>query len=308
MGVNSTSHPLSGVYAAAVTPLGSSGQPLISDIPILLDFLAERGCHGALLTGTTGEGPSFSPDERAEIWKDAARWRANKQPTFRLLAGTGTPSLTETIELTKVAFNFGFEAVCVLPPFFFRNASEEGLFDWFAQVIDQSVPDKRFLLGYHIPAVSGVALPLSLLQRLNSAFPNRFAGLKDSSGSLVSAREYAQGLPGKAILVGNDKLLGPGLESGAAGCITAGANLWSSNLREIYEAHTSKNNTEELQSRVDSLRAIMDAMPPAPAFVKALLHAQYRLPLWKVRPPLRDFSKEQIQAALSQFSHKREIM
>jgi 4-hydroxy-tetrahydrodipicolinate synthase len=291
-----------------VTPLGSSGQPLISDIPVLLDFLAEHGCHGALLTGTTGEGPSFSPDERSDIWKAAAKWRASKQPTFRLLAGTGTPSLTETIELTKVAFDLGFEAVCVLPPFFFRNATEEGLFDWFAQVIDQSVPDKGFLLGYHIPAVSGVAVTLSLLQRLSAEFPERFAGLKDSSGNLDSAREYATGLPGKAVLVGNDKLLGPGLDAGAAGCITAGANLWSSNLREIYKAHASKLSTEELQSRVDSLRALMDAMPPAPALAKALLHAQYRLPLWKVRPPLRDFSKEQIQAALSQFSPNREIL
>jgi 4-hydroxy-tetrahydrodipicolinate synthase len=306
--MQSTDHSLSGVYAAAVTPLGSKGQSLISDIPILLDFLSNHGCHGALVLGTTGEGPSFSPDERADIWEAASQWRAKEQSTFRLLAGTGTPSLTETIELTKVAFDLGFEAVCVLPPFFFRSASEEGLFDWFAQVIDKSVPNKGFLLGYHIPAVSGVALPLTLLQRLNAEFPERFAGLKDSSGSLDSAREYAAGLPSKAVLVGNDKLLGPGLDVGAAGCITAGANLWSSNLREIYEAHLSAKITAALQTEVDSLRAIMDTIPPAPAFAKALLHARYNLPLWKVRPPLRDLSDEQIQSALSQLSAKREIM
>lgn len=283
-------HPLSGVYAAAVTPLTPQGLPDLEALPLLLDFLARWGCHGVLLLGTTGEGPSFDPEERVAIWQAAAEWRAKEAPGFRLLAGTGTPSLTETISLTKAAFGFGYEAVCVLPPFFFRSAGEDGLFDWFSQVIERSVPEGRWLLGYHIPAVSGVGLPLSLLQRLDAAHPSRFGGLKDSSGSLDSARAYAAGLPGKAVLVGNDKLMAPGLDAGAAGCITAGANLWSPLLREIYDAHPRGASTAELQARVDALRAKMDASPPAPAYVKAMLNEQHSLPLWPVRPPLRDLS------------------
>ena len=301
-------HPLSGVYAAAVTPLDIKWNLLTTDVPTLLGFLSKRGCHGALLMGTTGEGPSLSSKERIEFWQAAADWRAKQARGFRLLAGTGTPSLPETIELTKAAFELGFEAVCVLPPFFFRNASEDGLFEWFSQVIDQAVPKRRWLLGYHIPAVSGVALPLSLLQRLNASFPNCFGGLKDSSGSLDSAREYAQGLPGKAVLVGNDKLLGPGLAAAAAGCITAGANLWSPYLREIFDAHNRGEEAKGVQSVVDSMRAKMDAMPPAPAYVKAILHKQYDLPLWKVRSPLRDFSEEQTLAAVKEIGLLHEKM
>ncbi|MCL5428223.1 MAG: dihydrodipicolinate synthase family protein [Chloroflexi bacterium] len=301
--------PLSGVYAAAVTPLTILGQPDLAALPDLLSFLAQRGCHGALLLGTTGEGPSFSPDERAAIWQAAAEWRSNVGPGFRLLAGTGSPSLSETISLTKIAFELGCEAVCVLPPFFFRDSTEDGLFNWFAQVMEQSVPEGRQLLGYHIPAVSGVALPLSLLQRLNAAFPTRFGGLKDSSGNLESARDFAAGLPDKAVLVGNDRLLAPGLASGAAGCITAGANLWSPLLRAIYDAHQRGEDTETLQREVDSLREKMDAAPPAPAYIKALLHAQNGFPLWPVRAPLLDFSPEQTQSALTeelrQTSHEK---
>jgi 4-hydroxy-tetrahydrodipicolinate synthase len=300
--MSNTPHPLAGVYAAAVTPLDSRGKIDLSGLPVLLEFLTKRGCHGVLLMGTTGEGPSFSREERVALWQSAAAWRAKAATGFRLLAGTGTPSLSETVQLTRDAFELGYEAACVLPPYFFRNASEDGLFDWFARVIQDSVPEGRWLLGYHIPAVSGVALPLSLLQRLSEEFPSRFGGLKDSSGSLDSALEYAAGLPGKAVLVGNDKMLGPGLAVGAAGCITAGANLWSPQLREIFDAHLRGEDHTGTQKAVDSLRAKMDAMPPAPAYVKALLHTKNGLPLWPVRAPLRDFSDEKILSATQEAS------
>src|SRR3990172_2509404 len=104
---------LTGVFAAVVTPLALARQPDLDALPPLLEFLAARGCHGALVLGTTGEGPSFSPDERSAIWKAAAEWRAKEAPCFQLLAGTGTPSLSETLALTKTAFDLGYEGVCV---------------------------------------------------------------------------------------------------------------------------------------------------------------------------------------------------
>ncbi|NQU29608.1 MAG: dihydrodipicolinate synthase family protein, partial [Anaerolineae bacterium] len=150
-----TLHPLAGVYAASITPINSNGDTLsLEFVPTYLDFLAERGCHGALLFGTTGEGPSFSSIERATLFEAAVAIR-QKHPDFRLLAGTGTPSLQETINLNKAAFENGFEGVVVLPPFYFRNATDEGLFNWFDAVIRQSVPEGKYLLGYHIPRVSG---------------------------------------------------------------------------------------------------------------------------------------------------------
>lgn len=294
-------HPLSGVYAAAVTPLGADGAADLAAWPRLLGFFAERGAHGALLLGTTGEGPSFSATERVEILTAAAAARPEE---FRLMAGTGTPSLTETLALNQAAFDLGYEAVVVLPPYFFRNASEDGLFSWYAELIERSVPEGRWLLGYHIPAVSGVALTLSLMQRLQAAYPTRFGGLKDSTGDLASAQAYAAGLPNCAVLVGNDKLLAPGMAAGAAGCITALANLRSAELRAIYEAFIWKEDAASRQAELDPIRSAMDAMPPAPAYLKALLHAQHSLPLWRVRSPLQDFSAQQTQQALAALPDK----
>ncbi|MCW5888774.1 MAG: dihydrodipicolinate synthase family protein, partial [Anaerolineales bacterium] len=226
------------------------------------------------------------------IFRAAAAARPEE---FRLLAGTGTPSLSETIALNQAAYELGFEATVVLPPYFVRNASEEGLFDWYSQVIERSVPEGRWLLGYHIPAVSGVPLPLSLLQRLHAAYPTRFGGLKDSTGDLASAAAYAAGLPGCAVLVGNDKLMTSGMLAGAAGAITALANLRCGELRAVYEGFLWNTDASEHQATLDAARAAMDAMPPAPAYLKAMLHTQHGLPHWPVRSPLRNFSAEQVQ-------------
>lgn len=289
-------HPLSGVYTASVTPLTAAGAPDLAAWPALLTFFADRGAHGALLLGTTGEGTSFSAAERIEIFKAAATARPEE---FRLLVGTGTPSLTETIALNQAAYDLGCEASVVLPPYFVRNASEDGLFDWYSEVIERSVPEGRWLLGYHIPAVSGVPLPLTLLQRLHAAYPTRFAGLKDSTGDLASAAMYAEGLPACAVLVGNDKLMTSGMLAGAAGCITALANLRCAELRAVYEGFLWNTEAGGHQTTLDAARAAMDAVPPAPAYLKTMLHTQHGLPLWPVRNPLRGLTPEQTAQAVA---------
>lgn len=294
-------HPLAGVYAAALTPLNNDSTPDLDMLPAYLAFLARRGCHGALLLGTTGEGPSFAPEERQAIWEAATEVR-REHPAFRLMAGTGTPSLTETMDLNRAAFDLGYDAVVVLPPYYFRNASEDGLFAWYAEVIEKSVPGDRLLLGYHIPAVSGVGLSLALLQRLRTAYPNRFGGLKDSSGDLEHTKTLAAALEDKLVLVGNDKLLGPALASGASGGITALANLEAPDLRAIWEAHLTGEEPAALQAALDHKRAVMDAHPPATAFLKAALHADHGFPRWPLRPPLRGFSAEQTQTAMKAWS------
>ncbi len=289
-------HPLAGVYVAAVTPLKADFSPDLEAIPLLLDFYARRGCHGALLLGTTGEGPSFSPAEREAIFRAGGKVR-EAHPEFRLMAGTGTPSLDETITLNKTAFNLGFDGVVVLPPFYFRDASEEGLFAWFSNVIESSVPRDGTFLGYHFPAMSGVGLDISLLKRLRDAFPNRFGGLKDSSGDLAHAQMLISELDNCAVLVGSDRLLSPALEAGGAGCITALANLVSPELRKIWEAHQRGETVEETQKKVDSARGVLDGLKPFPASLKGLLAELHGFPGWPVRPPLVAFEKKKIEEA-----------
>lgn len=286
------------MYAASVTPLDKMGNPDLGAMPDYLAFLAQRGCHGALLLGTTGEGPSFSSDERIAIWEAAVLVR-EKFPDFRLFAGTGTPSLSETIALNKAAFDLGFDAVIVLPPFYYRNAGEEGLFAWYSQVIKASVPDGKQLLGYHIPAVSGVGLPLDLLERLSSSWLDKFAGLKDSSGDLEHAVRLVAKLEGKLILVGHDKLLADALSAGASGCITALANLYSPLLRAIWDTYQRGEDASKLQESLNAARAVLDAHPPAPAFLKAMLPEMHDLPQWGLRAPLLGLDQKQTREALT---------
>ena len=290
---------LSGVYAAAITPVDGEYNPDLDSIPKLMEFYADNGCHGALILGTTGEGPSFTPTERFEIMQAAAEVKKT-HPSFRLFAGTGTPSRMETIGLNQAAFALGYDAVVVLPPYYFRGASEAGLLSWFSDVIRYSVPENKILLGYHIPQVSGVNLTVSLLQQLNKRFPTQFGGLKDSEGKLESTQVFTKELEGKLILVGNDRLMTAGLQAGASGCITALANLISPWLRKIYDDYDVVD-TSELQAKVDTARNVLEQFAPFPASIKFLMSEFGGSPSWPVIPPLLPLGEEAQNSLKSQF-------
>ena len=277
---------LSGVYAAAVTPLNPDFTPDVDAVAPFLSFLAGRGCHGALLLGTTGEGPSFSTAERLNIWRAALQVRS-LHPDFGLLAGTGTPSLTETIDLTKLAFDLGFDAVVTLPPYYYRSATEDGLFRWFAELIHKAVPADGRLLGYHFPGVAGIGFSLGLLRRLKDSFPIQFAGLKDSSHDPDFARSLGDVFGADlAAFSGTDSEFSFALENHATGCITAPANLLSPDLRALFDAFSAHRDTSAIQTKVSAQRRILERYPPFPPMLKALLSRQHRLPRWPVRPPL----------------------
>lgn len=287
---------LSGIYAAAVTPLKPDYSLNLDDLSLMIDFLAGRQCHGILLLGTTGEGPSFSPTERAQVLRAAARARESL-PGLRLLAGTGTPSLDETIHLTRLAYDLGYEGVVVLPPYYFRKVNDEGLFTWFDTLIKQAVPADGALLGYHIPPVTGIGFSLDLLARLKDAHPTSFAGIKDSSGDPEFARQLgARFGEDLLVLTGNDRLLSLALENHAAGCITAMANLVSPALRLVWEALRIGLPAEKLQEQLSSARGVLDRYPPMPPLLKALLHQFHQLPLWPVKPPLLPLPSENLDA------------
>ncbi len=295
--------PLSGVYAAAITPLRQDFAPDLDALPSFLGFLASRGCHGALLLGTTGEGPSFSPDERLGIWRAALQVR-EQHPGFGLFAGTGTPSLTETIDLTKLAFDLGFDAVVVLPPYYFRSATDDGLFKWFHKVLEKAVPAGGRLLGYHFPRVAGIGFSLDLLARLKDAFPSKFAGIKDSSHDPGFADSLGKRFGSDlAVFSGTDSEFSWALQNHAVGCITAPANLLSPDLRRVYDAFVARSDSSRVQARITARRHILEKYPPFPPLLKALLSRQHGLPRWPVRPPLVEVPTElaaEADAGLSQ--------
>lgn len=291
-------HPLAGVYAAAVTPLrpdsslietGDSNLDLES-VPALAGFLASRGCHGIVLFGTTGEGPSFSPREREALMRAACDAREDL-PGFRLIAGTGTPSLTETIELTRLAFDLGFDAALVVPPYYFRNATEDGLFNWFSELIRKAVPADRYILGYHFPRVAGVGFSVELLSRLKDSFPGQFAGIKDSSHDADLARTLGETFGHElVVLTGTDTYLQLAMQNQAVGCITAPANILSPDLRQIWDGMRAGQDVSEAHERLEHQRHILEKYPPFPPALKALLHRLHGFPKWPVRPPLVDLA------------------
>jgi 4-hydroxy-tetrahydrodipicolinate synthase len=279
-------HKLAGVYAAALTPLKADYSPDVDAVPGLLEFLEKRGCHGALLLGTTGEGPSFSSGERIAIFRAAQDYKRT-HPQFRLLAGTGTPSLTETIDLTQAAFSMGFDGVVVLPPYYFRKVDDRGLLTWFGEVINKAVPSGGYLLGYHIPPVTGIPFSLDLLAKLKEAFPLKFAGIKDSSADASFARALGERFGSELlVLTGNDRLFKLALDSHAGGCITALANLYSPELRRMWDETQQLISPDQTQGQIDELRSVLDAYSPYPPILKAMLAQQHGYPLWPVRPPL----------------------
>jgi len=291
---------LFGVLAAALTPLGQDGSLALNELLPFLDFLAQRGCHGVLLLGTTGEGPSFSPSERLAILQVATEIR-QAHPNFLLLVGTGTPSLEETIELTRSAFDLEFDGVVVLPPYYFRNVSDGGLFTWFSQVIKRAVPSEGVFLGYHIPNMTGISFSLDLLERLKDNFPDQFAGIKDSSGDPLFAQELGKRFGNDLIVFsGNDKLLSLALDASAVGCITAMANLCSRNSRLVWDAHQKGKALKEIQTRLDKARTIFDRYPPNPPLFKALLSRFHHFPQWSVRSPLIPIPDESLEKVITE--------
>lgn len=296
-----SSHPLAGVYAAAVTPLDHESKLDLESVPVLMRFLATRGCHGLVLFGTTGEGPSFSPSEREVLMRSVRAYR-NQFRNFRLIAGTGTPSLSESIDLTKLAFDLGYDAALVVPPYYFRKATDDGLFAWFSELIRKAVPSDKYILGYHFPNVAGVGFSMELLARLKDAFPVQFAGIKDSSHDADLARALGEKFGEDLVmLTGTDTYLKMAMENKAAGCITAPANLISPELRAVWDGLRAGTDVSEAQARVDHLRHILEKYPPFPPSIKAVLQRLHGMPRWSVKPPLLDISEALEEQLVQEF-------
>ncbi len=171
-------------------------------------------------------------------------------PGFRLIAGTGTPSLSETIDLTKLAFDLGYDGVLVVPPYYFRKATDNGLFAWFSEVLQKAVPSNGYLLGYHFPNVAGIGLSIELLARLKDTFPSQFAGIKDSSHDADLAHNLGEKFGSDlVVLTGTDSYLQLAMQNQAAGCITAPANILSTDLREAWDLiNAGKDPSEALSA------------------------------------------------------------
>lgn len=273
---------LSGVLAPVLTPFDRDLNP---DRDLFLRHckdLLEQGCSALAIFGTTSEANSLSVEEREALFDHLL---ANGVPASRLLPGTGCCALTDTVRLTRKAAQAGCAGVLMLPPFYFKNVSDEGLYQSFAQVIER-VPAARVYL-YHIPQFTHVPIPVPVIQRLRARFGDAVAGLKDSSGDFEYTRSVLKGVPRFEVFVGSEKLLLKNLREGGAGCITATANVNAAAIARAF-----RERTDEAQASIDGVRAIFESLPLIPGLKEAMARRTGIASWRRVRPPLVELSEE----------------
>ena len=284
-----------GVWCAVLTPFDAAGLPDSARMARHVRRLLAAGVDGIALFGTTGEGQSLSLKERREGLD--ALLAAGIAPS-RILAATGCASLPETIALTRHAVQANCAGALVLPPFFFKAVTDEGVFASYARLID-GVGDARLpLYLYHIPQVSGVAISSSVIERLAVDYPGVLAGVKDSECNLDHTRRLLARFGDLAIFVGFEPHLPAALAAGGAGTICGIANLFPRLLRRLYDNALTADYHDDLK-RVETFIAALERYPLFAAF-KALQAELADDDGWAaLRPPLVALDSEARRAWLA---------
>jgi 4-hydroxy-tetrahydrodipicolinate synthase len=291
---------LSGVWCPALTPVDADLRPDAHRLIAHARWLLRSGCHGLVLFGTTGEANSFSVEERTLLLEAALE---GGLPRERMLVGTGCCALSDTVKLTGHALSRGVAGVLMLPPFYYKNLSDEALFASFDQVIQKVETDRFKLYLYHFPRLSGVPITPGLIERLRRRYPDTVAGVKDSSGDWQNTRMLIERFPELAIFPGAETLLLPGLEAGGSGCISASCNVNPVEIRKLYDDyHAGARGLEAQQDALTAVRKVLQLRPLIPV-MKHLLADRRQDPAWRrVRPPflpLPDVEAEALESELA---------
>ncbi|MBX2882053.1 MAG: dihydrodipicolinate synthase family protein, partial [Granulosicoccus sp.] len=237
-----------GVSVALLTPFNEAGE---IDLPLLCQhanrMLAE-GADSITLFGTSGEGASVHRSERSEGVKALLNSGCSAN---QLILGVCATSAGDAAEQVQEGVNLGVHRFLLLPPFYFKDCDDAGLFKWHQDLLAVTDEKARFIL-YHIPQVSGIALSYDLLQRLSEYAPDRIIAIKDSSGCWETAASLISQLS-IPVLVGDERLLHRAVKHGAAGTISGMANLDPSRLQRIVQTATEDCALSEEVSRIVSV-------------------------------------------------------
>jgi 4-hydroxy-tetrahydrodipicolinate synthase len=287
-----------GVLAAVLTPMDEGLAPDHASFSAHCHRLLAAGCHGLSVFGTTGEANSLSVGERLAAFEALLEGGV---PADVLLPGTGSCALTDTVLLSRAALGAGTAGVLVLPPFYYKGVGDEGLFRFFAEVIERIGDDRLRLYLYHIPQMTGIQLGLPLISRLIDAYPGTIAGTKDSSGDGERIETICREFPDFSVLAGTETLLLETLRNGGNGCISATVNVTSRLARQVYDANATGRDDEAqaLQQSLSALRASIETYPVIPA-LKVLMSDLTGDGKWRnLRPPLSGLDEEQERKLLA---------
>ncbi|WBL78429.1 dihydrodipicolinate synthase family protein [Bradyrhizobium xenonodulans] len=284
-----------GFWVASVTPLATDGSVDSARLAVHARQLFGKGVDGVVLFGTTGEGTSFNVTER--IATVEAMLEAGIAAE-RIGIGGGFPAITDSIALTRAMLGLGLRHVLYLPPYFDRNVSPEGIEDAFAAIIDGVADDRLRASLYHIPQVSGVAIPTAVAANLRKRYGKVVAGLKDSSGDFKQFQAFRAAAPELAITVGNEADITRAIAAGGAGTICGMANVVPELVKGMVEG-------KDVEARMQAAIDIVLNTPSFLATLKAVLAAQTGDTAWlRVRPPFRALSdgaalKRQLDALMT---------
>jgi len=274
-----------GVYAAVLTPFDDDEAPDPGALALHCRWLLGNGCDGLSVLGTTGEANSLSVDERLALLE---RLVDDGIPAPVLLPGTGCCALPDTVRLTRRAVELGCPGVLMLPPFYYKGVSEDGLFAAFSDVIERVGDAALRIYLYHFPQMSGVPLPAALIERLLARYPQTIAGIKDSSGDIGNMLANAARFPGLGVFSGSDELLLPLLRGGGAGCITGVSNVAAFLARTVDQGwrQGDADAAEAAQARLTEVRQAFLSFPLSAALKETLARHTGRGRWRRLRPPL----------------------
>ena len=272
------SKTLSGVIAAVATPIDESGAPDLKRATDLARHLLDNGCDGLNVLGSTGEATSFSVEERKEVM---TAYKNQGLPLDRLMVGTGAASVSDAIALTRHAAELGFGGALVLPPFYYKGVTDDGLADYIGALVKATEASKLPIYLYHYPQLTGILWNVPLIERLRKSFPSRIVGLKDSSGDMAFARAAAAVATDFAVFPSTEACLLDARKGEFAGCISATANLNA----DLCQRAWAKGDTAAHEAAV-AIRKLFEGRPLVPGVKTLLAHIHGDLSLARVRPPL----------------------
>ncbi|MEM6463382.1 MAG: dihydrodipicolinate synthase family protein [Pseudomonadota bacterium] len=245
-----------GIYAASLTPSDASGEPDAGKLAAYCRWNLDQGLDGVAPLGTTGEGNSLPFEFRIALpGVFAEAGFASEEVIF----GTGSCAAADAVAATKAATDAGFYNVLVLPPFYYKNPSDEGLYAYYARLIEGVGDDRLRVYLYHFPQMSMTPISIGLLKRLRRQFGAAIAGLKDSSGDFVSTLEFVSALDDFDVYPSNEAVLLEGLEKGCAGAISATLNASAALARATLMAQGDE--ADRLQSVLADVRRTIADYP-----------------------------------------------
>ena len=279
---------ISGVFAAVPTPFDENDEPVIDLFMEHCHWVLDNGCDGLNVLGSTGEANSQSARSRAGLMRAVAK---SSLADRALMVGTGTPSLHDTIELTVLAAESGFDAALVLPPYYYKPVSDDGLFNYFSRIVAAIRKFDTGIYLYNFPQMCGITFSTGLVARLIEAFPEHVKGMKDSSGDMAYTNNMAATFAGSFdVFPGSEGPLPDAKEFGYAGCISASVNATAPLAARMWRERDAVGAAE-----IDELRALRASIQSVPmvAAIKSLVNIRTGRDEWRrILPPLIALSGE----------------